>query len=163
VSGIAVHWYLDSAIPAKTLDVTHAKYPNKWIFGTEACAGAGPFAIHVLLGGYNRAENYAKDIIEDMNHWVTGWTDWNMALDPKGGPNWSNNFVEGPVIVNSTADEFYKQPIFYIMGHFSKFVLEGSQRIDLQVQDSIVNKKKVSYVAFDNQELNQITLVILNE
>ena len=53
-----------------------------------------------------------------MNHWVTGWTDWNMALDLQGGPNWSNNFVDSSIIVNATADEFYKQPIFYIMGHF---------------------------------------------
>jgi glucosylceramidase len=41
-----------------------------------------------------------------------------MALDLKGGPNWSNNFVDGPILVNETSDEFYKQPIFYTMGHF---------------------------------------------
>ena len=58
---------------------------------------------------------------QDLNHWVTGWTDWNMALDLKGGPNWSNNFVDGPILVNETSDEFYKQPIFYTMGHFRYF------------------------------------------
>lgn len=64
-----------------------------------------------------------------MNNWVVGWVDWNLALDEIGGPNWSGNFVDSPIIVNSTADEFYKQPMFYAMGHFSKYVPEGSLRI----------------------------------
>lgn len=53
-----------------------------------------------------------------MNHWVTGWTDWNIALDMKGGPNWVKNFVDSPIIVNAAKDEFYKQPMFYAMAHF---------------------------------------------
>ncbi len=53
-----------------------------------------------------------------MNHWVCGWVDWNMGLDMQGGPNWVNNFVDGPILVNVTADEFYKNPMFYVLGHF---------------------------------------------
>jgi glucosylceramidase len=56
--------------------------------------------------------------LQDLNHWVTGWTYWNLALSLLGGPNWANNYVDAPIIVNSTADEFYKQPMFYAMGHF---------------------------------------------
>jgi len=56
--------------------------------------------------------------LQDLNHWVTGWTDWNIALNLDGGPNWVNNFVDSPIIVNSETDEFYKQPMFYAMGHF---------------------------------------------
>lgn len=37
---------------------------------------------------------------QDINHWSTGWVDWNMALDMNGGPNWANNFVDSPIIVN---------------------------------------------------------------
>ena len=113
-----MHWYTDFLIPPKVLDMTHDKFPDKWLFGTEACAGFIPILPHVLLGDFGRAESYAKYILEDLNHWVTGWTDWNLALNLEGGPNWAKNFVEAPVIVNQTADEFYKQPIFYIMGHF---------------------------------------------
>ena len=48
---------------------------------SEACNGAGnPLVPHVQLGQFARAESYAKYIIEDLNHWVTGWTDWNLAL-----------------------------------------------------------------------------------
>ncbi|KAM4644245.1 lysosomal acid glucosylceramidase-like [Amazona ochrocephala] len=67
-----------------------------------------------------------------LNHFVSGWTDWNLALDTKGGPNWVKNYVDSPVIVDSSKDIFYKQPMFYHMGHFSKFIPEGSQRVGLQ-------------------------------
>lgn len=55
---------------------------------------------------------------KDLEHWVTGWTDWNLALNMEGGPNWVHNYVDSPIIVNAEKDEFYKQPMFYAMGHF---------------------------------------------
>ena len=67
-----------------------------------------------------------------LNNWVTGWTDWNLALDLQGGPNWVRNFADSPIIVNATADEFYKQPMYYGLGHFSKYLPEDSIRIDLK-------------------------------
>lgn len=36
----------------------------------------------------------------------------------QGGPNWAKNFVDAPILVNATADEIYKQPMFYFMAHF---------------------------------------------
>ncbi|OXB52248.1 hypothetical protein ASZ78_016165, partial [Callipepla squamata] len=94
----------------------------------------------------------------DLNHHVTGWTDWNLALDLEGGPNWSRNYVDSPVIVDRARGVFYKQPMFYHMGHFrwgrggggagrgrghgggappppprSKFIPEGSVRVGLRV------------------------------
>jgi glucosylceramidase len=57
-------------------------FPDKFILATEACAGFATLGLTppVLLGDFSEAENYAKYIIQDLNHWVAGWTDWNMAL-----------------------------------------------------------------------------------
>lgn len=55
---------------------------------------------------------------QDLNHYVVGWTDWNLALDQTGGPNWVKNFVDSPVIVDAQRDVFYKQPTFYSVAHF---------------------------------------------
>lgn len=76
----------------------------------------------VKLGSWSRAEDYANSIIDNLSHWVTGWIDSNMALDLQGGPNWLNRFVDSPIIVNASANAFYKQPTFYVMGHFSTLV-----------------------------------------
>ncbi|BFY98105.1 hypothetical protein BsWGS_01145 [Bradybaena similaris] len=126
VSGVAVHWYIDSFIPVDFLDEAHTAFPDKFLFGTEACEGSMPWEVKVDLGAWERAATYAHDIIEDLNHWVTGWTDWNIALDLQGGPNWVSNFVDSPIIVNATNKEFYKQPMYYALGHFSKYMVPGS-------------------------------------
>jgi glucosylceramidase len=65
---------------------------------------------------------------------VGGWIDWNLALNPGGGPTYLNNFLGTPIIVNATANEFYKQPIFYALAHLSKFEPPGSKRIQLRSQ-----------------------------
>ena len=57
-------------------------------------------------------------LLQNLNHFVAGWTDWNLALDLEGGPNWVKNYVDSPVIVDSSEGIFYKQPMFYHMGHF---------------------------------------------
>lgn len=62
---MAVHWYLDSFVPAAmTLATTHHLYPEYYLFGTEACAGWIPSDRGVKLGSWERAEQYALDILE---------------------------------------------------------------------------------------------------
>ncbi len=160
--GIAVHWYLDAFVNPKLLDMTHELMPEKWIFGSEACAGSILFQKKVALGLFDRAEQYAHNIIQDLNHWVTGWTDWNLALSMNGGPNWANNFVDSPIIVNPEVDEFYKQPMFYAMGHFSKFVREGSVRVELTALESN-QASELDYIAFYTEEIRETVVVILNK
>nr|CAD7392698.1 unnamed protein product [Timema cristinae] len=78
-----------------------------------------------------------------------------MALDLEGGPNWANNMVDAPIIVNATADEFYKQPMFYALAHVTKFVPPGSVRIGLET-DSDNGIENVAFVTPDN-----VTVIIL--
>ncbi|KAK5643509.1 hypothetical protein RI129_007354 [Pyrocoelia pectoralis] len=129
IDGFGLHYYLNTWYPKEWLTETHGKYPDKFILATEACEGYSMGEPHVKLGDWGRAENYAADIISDMNNWVTGWIDWNMALDLTGGPTYINNYVDSPIIVNSTGGEFYKQPTYYALAHFTKFIPQGSHRI----------------------------------
>ncbi|XP_068229944.1 lysosomal acid glucosylceramidase-like [Palaemon carinicauda] len=158
VDGIAVHWYWDDFSSPNLLTRTHELFPDAFLLGTEACVGDKPYEVEVAIGSWERLERYANDIITDLNHWVSGWTDWNLALDTGGGPNWANNFVDSPIIVNETADEFYKNPMFYAMGHFSKFVQEGAQRIEL----TPISATSLNTVALKNPD-NSIVIVILNK
>jgi len=94
-----------------------------------------------------------------MNHWTVGWTDWNMVLDERGGPNWAGFSADAAVIVNGTADEFYKQPMFYALGHFSKYVPEGSIRIDSRLDVNDVNLFVAAFQLPDGKR----AAVILNQ
>lgn len=57
--------------------------------------------------------------------------EWSLVLDTEGGPSWSANFVDTSILVDADADEFLKQPTFYAIGHFSKFLAPGSVRVSV--------------------------------
>ncbi|XP_076179507.1 lysosomal acid glucosylceramidase-like [Ptiloglossa arizonensis] len=138
IAGTALHWYTDFFTSPKLLDWTHQLFPDKFIFMTEACTGSGLLDYpKVILGSWDRGQDYILSIIEYMNHWSVGWMDWNLVLDETGGPNWINNFVDSPIIVNGETDEFYKQPMYYALKHFSRFVDRDSVRISITDTDTI--------------------------
>ncbi|NXA43810.1 GLCM Glucosylceramidase, partial [Eudromia elegans] len=157
VLGVGVHWYLDALVPARcSLGATHRLFPRVPLLYTEACSGFLTLRFAVALGCWQRGDSYSHSILTVLNHFVAGWTDWNLALDLEGGPNWVRNYVDSPVIVDGARDVFYKQPMFYHLGHFrwaggagglgaggrwqhpqrplcpcSKFIPEGSRRVGL--------------------------------
>lgn len=85
-----------------------------------------------------------------------------MALDPHGGPLWVKNPVDASIIVNSKKQEFYKQPQYYSLLHFSKFIPRGSKRIDSSAGlVSALFEKKIKYAAFLRPD-GGVATVILN-
>ncbi|CCD66456.1 Putative glucosylceramidase 2 [Caenorhabditis elegans] len=127
VSGIAVHSYQDDESD-KHLTQTHNNHPDVFIFGTEASEGSK--SKDVDYGSFDRAEDYVSDILDDFNNWVTGWTERNLVLDAQGGPSWVSGFADAPVIAFPALAQFYKQPMFYAIAHFSHFLKPGAVRID---------------------------------
>lgn len=160
---IGYHWYLNFITPASILDKVHSTWPDKPIVNTEACNGDKPWDFHrVQLGSWTRGEYYLGDIVSVMNHWTTGWIDWNLALNTQGGPTWSKNWVDSPIIVDAEAGEFYRNPTFYALAHVAKFVPRGSVRIGLSSEGGPWFAGKVSYVAFQRPD-NGITVVLINK
>ncbi|XP_063172817.1 lysosomal acid glucosylceramidase-like [Candoia aspera] len=160
VHGIGVHWYLDFISPIKdTVETTHHLFPDYFLIATEACAGSHFWEKDVILGSWARGEEYSHSILENLNHHVVGWIDWNLALDLEGGPNWVNNYVDSAIIVDSSSDSFYKQPMFYHLGHFSKFILEDSQRVGLTVIESFANVN-LEHVALLRPDGSMVVVVL---
>lgn len=146
IDGIAVHWYADKIVPASAIDSTVELFPDKMIIATEASSGDRPWDVHKPeLGSWTRFEDYMLDMIEDFNHYVNAWIDWNLVLDESGGPNYANNYVDAAIVANG--QEFFKQPIFYGIGHFSRFVPEGSVRVKSKTSNKYV--KSVTFLRPD--------------
>jgi glucosylceramidase len=68
-------------------------------------------------------------MINDLNRWTVGWVDWNLVLDETGGPNHVGNFCSAPIIADTRKDELLFQSSYYYIGHFSRFIRPGAQRI----------------------------------
>lgn len=146
IDGLALHYYADFYTPASMMSNFAEKYPDKFIIATEACEGSYPWETQkVIFGSWKRAENYISDIMEDLNHYVSGWIDWNLCLNSEGGPNWAKNFVDSPIIITGS-NEFIKQPMYYAMGHFSKFIPRNSRRIHIENKSWWSELKSVAFV-----------------
>jgi glucosylceramidase len=75
---------------------------------------------------YEPVYRYARDLIVGLNHWYVGFIDWNGILDQGGGMGHIPNPVAAGIMVDTSAKTAYYTPIYYVMQHFSKFVVPGS-------------------------------------
>lgn len=149
--GTAFHWY--SGAQFENLAKSHEIAPDKFLLATEACNCPG-----VLIDEWGRGEHYGSDIIGDLNNWATGWVDWNMVLDPQGGPNHLNGFCDSPIIGFPETQKIHFQPPYFYMGHFSRFILPGFQRIN-----SYTSNSDLLVTAFtDGDAHSKNVLVVMN-
>ena len=179
--GTAVHWYASTFdwFP-ENLQAAHEIAPDKHIIQSEACVDAevpkwqddawywskeatdwgwdwAPEKDKHLHPKYVPVYRYARDIIGCMNNWVDGWIDWNMVLDRQGGPNWFKNWCVAPVIVDPEEDEVYFTPLYYTLGHFSRYIRPGAKRIGFESGDDAL-----MVTAAQNPD-GSIAIVILNQ
>ncbi|XP_050353513.1 lysosomal acid glucosylceramidase-like isoform X2 [Nymphalis io] len=162
IDGIAVHYYTDKFVPAAVFKAVTLTHPDKIILSTEACEGSFPWQKEkVLLGSWDRAKSYIEDILEDLNYNLVGWIDWNLCLNMGGGPNWAANYVDSPIIVDKDKQEFLKQPMYYAMGHFSKFIPRDSIRIKVLEKKHFFTSH-LRHVAFVTPK-NTIVVVVYND
>nr|CAD2186869.1 unnamed protein product [Meloidogyne enterolobii] len=154
IDGLGTHWY--SHTDYGVLSQAHNIQPDKFILATEACNAYLPWEHKPLLGAWFRGQAYGHDILNNLKNWVIGWIDWNLCLDLQGGPNWVRNFVDAPIIVNASSDEFYKQPTFYFLAHFSNFIPRDSVVISSTLSTTICEEKdklvslKCFFTSIDN-------------
>lgn len=127
--GLALHWYdqggptaygwVDQAAGIIGSDALSSG--EHFILATEACNCPG-----VKLHDWGRGWNLASDVMGDVNSWASGWTDWNLLVDGQGGPNHLGNFCDAAIIAT---DGLVKQPWYYLMGHFSRYLRPGMRRV----------------------------------
>jgi glucosylceramidase len=165
VAGLAFHWYNNGRVPYNVLDECYEKLKDRieFVLMTEACVIPSFGQKAVDLGSWERGERYANDIIEDLKRHSAGWVDWNMALDEQGAPNWVHGYVDSPVIVNKEKGEFYKQPMYYVMTHFSRFFRPGSVVLDLSSNSTDATADSVLGVAVHKKDTGHVVVNILNK
>lgn len=78
---------------------------------------------------YTPVHRYARNIIVSIDHWLTGWIDWNVVLDHNGGPNHVGNFCGAPIMINTESGKIYYTPVYYVLAQFSRTIRPGDQAV----------------------------------
>lgn len=155
--GIGFHWYetWNGGPPQfESVGKVHEKFPNKNLIFTEGCVERFNPTKYQFWGN---AERYGINIINDFNNGTVAWTDWNILLDQNGGPNHVGNFCFAPIHADTTKDELIFTPMYYYIGHFSKFIRPNAKRII-----ETVNDKSLLSTSFINSD-GQLITVVMNQ
>jgi glucosylceramidase len=156
VWGIGYHWYEPWSGGDPMFDnvrLVHETFPDKQLIFTEGCVDSfDANKIHEWKFG----EQYGRSMINDFNNGTVGWTDWNILLDERGGPNHVDNFCFAPVHANTKTGELTYLSSYYYIGHFSKFIQPGARRIA-----SSPSRSQLLSTAFMNPD-GTVSVVVMN-
>lgn len=158
VWAVAHHWY--SGDHFEGLRLVHEQLHKPLVCG-EFC---GPITEDVNI----LAERYGIEICENFNNFEIASCDWNLLLDRNGGPYHNRtaktkgdlfeNKEDGcyaPIIYDTDNKKLIITPIYYYIGHFSKFVKRGAVRVA-----TTKHSKDLYTCAFVNPDGGRVCLVI---
>ena len=157
VWGIGYHWYEPWSGGDMMFDnvrLVHETFPDKPLLFTEGTVDSFKADdIH----SWRLGEYYGRSMINDFNDGCVGWTDWNVLLDERGGPNHVGNFCFAPVHADTRTGELTYTNSYWYIGHFSKFVRPGARRIACSSSRSALLS-----TAFVNPD-GKVSVVVMNK
>ena len=150
VDGTAWHWY-GGRPDAQT--VVHEAYPMKETYFSEGSGGSWipefePAFSNLMRTSIEIMRNYSKTLIL-----------WNIALNEENGPfvpGFGTSTCRGLVKVDESTKQYQLTLDYYGIGHFSKFVPQGSVQIDSNQTETL------RVVAFERPD-NRRVLVCFND
>ena len=155
VWGIGFHWYetWTGGLPKyDNLKNIKESFPSKNMLFTEGCQeGFDTERMHY----WPNAERYGNSMINDFNSGVVGWTDWNILLDERGGPNHVQNFCFAPIHANTKTSELTYTPTYFYIGHFSKFINPGAKHVS-----TTTSRTSLESTSFLNSDGSLVTVVM---
>lgn len=162
VWAVGHHWYSGDHFDGMRL--VHEQF-GKTLLSTEICGSINEDPLSL-------AERYGKELCGDFNNFTAGFCDWNLLLSDQGGPfhNRSEKSVacagivledkscgcHAPVLYDTKSKELVFTPIYYYIGHFSKYIERGAKRIA-----TTKYCEQIYTVAFKNPDGKRI-LILMN-
>jgi len=139
IAGISWHCYAGSST---VMNAIHALYPTKDVYETECATGASvtPISTSDLL-------------MQSVQNWTKTVELWNIALEANHGPhNGGCPDCLGVVTVDPNTGNVLYSNDYYLIGHFTKFVVSGTYHIGADTLGSLTD------VAFKNPDGSKVVV-----
>lgn len=117
IRGVGFQWAGKDAIP-----LVHTKYPGYKLMQTETECGDGS-------NDWKAAEHTFSLMKHYFNNGANAYMYWNMVLNESGKSQWGwkqNSMIS----VNSNTGKVTLNPEYFLMKHFSHFIIPGSYKIE---------------------------------
>ncbi|MCS0587860.1 glycoside hydrolase family 30 beta sandwich domain-containing protein [Massilia norwichensis] len=154
--GVGYHWYETWAKGEpmhRNLAAVHEAYPDVPLLLTESSIEKFD---PTQLQSWANGERYGSEILADLNAGSSGWVDWNMLLDSRGGPNHVGNYCFALLHASDDGQLVYT-PSYAYMGHFTRYIKPKARRVS-----AATSRSTLDATAFRNAD-GSLAVVVMNK
>jgi len=118
IAGVAWHGY--AGTPGVMTPIRNM-FPSLGVYETEHSG---------FVTNSDQASLDFPEIIQNVRNWARAFVKWSLSVDENQGPHTGGCSTCSPIaLVNSTTGNITYSIEYYTLGHFSKYVLPGANRV----------------------------------
>ena len=159
LAGTAFHCY--SGDPSRQTEL-HRAFPDKGIWFTECSGSHGPTDPPAKVFSDTLKWHARNLVLGVTRNWGKTVVNWNLALDPAGGPHNGGCDTCTGVITVGPGQTVTQNAEYYTLGHLARFVRPGAERIATTSFGTTGWNGQIMDVAFRNPD-GSTALVVHNE
>jgi glucosylceramidase len=158
IAGTAFHCYAGDQVRQTAL---HDAFPDKGVWFTECSGSHGPTDPPAQVFSDTLKWHTRNLVLGVTRNWGKTVVNWNLALDPSGGPhNGGCDTCTGVVAVDGNT--VTRNAEYYTLGHLARFVRPGAERIASTSFGTTGWNGEIMDAAFRNRD-GSTALVVHNE
>jgi glucosylceramidase len=159
VDGTAFHCY--SGDPSRQTEL-HRAFPDKEIWFTECSGSHGPADPPAQVFSDTLRWHARNLVLGVTRNWGETVVNWNLALDPAGGPHNGGCDTCTGVVTVGPGNTVTENAEYHTLGHLSRFVKPGAERIASTSFGTTGWNGQIMDAAFMDRD-GRIALVVHNE
>jgi glucosylceramidase len=159
IAGTAFHCY---AGDQERQTQMHEAFPDKGIWFTECSGSHGPSDPPAQVFSDTLKWHARNLVLGVTRNWGRTVVNWNLALDPSGGPHNGGCDTCTGVVTVGPADQVRNNAEYYTLGHLARFVKPGATRIASTSFGTTGWNAQIMDAAFRNRD-GSTALVVHNE
>ena len=159
IAGTAFHCY--SGDQSRQTDL-HFAFPDKGVWFTECSGSHGPSDPPAQVFSDTLKWHARNLVLGVTRNWGMSVVNWNLALDPSGGPHLGGCDTCTGVVTVGPGQALTENAEYYTLGHLARFVAPGAVRIASTSFGTTGWNGQIMDAAFRNPD-GSTALVVHNE
>jgi glucosylceramidase len=159
LAGTAFHCYAGD--PSRQTEL-HRAFPGKGIWFTECSGSHGPSDPPAQVFSDTLKWHSRNLVLGVTRNWGMTVVNWNLALDPSGGPHNGGCDTCTGVVTVGPGQEVTRNAEYFTLGHLARFVRPGARRIASTSFGTTGWNGQIMDAAFRNPD-GSTALVVHNE